>query len=133
MSDPDKAADARFDEWEALCEAATPGPWQVERPGWITAGEGGYDDVLYPGEVRCGSYCYGGTSTVDLSDPDAAFIAAFDPDTVLTLIQALRAIHDAHYEQQTGPDEFRCAECGHHYPCPTKTQLVYPAIGVSDE
>ena len=123
MSDPDKAADARFDEWEELCEAATHAPWEANLYGEVTAvnvpGGGGHDEGRLVAE--------------SVVREDRAFMETFDPDTVLALVQALRAIHDAHYEQQTGPDEFRCAECGHHYPCPTKTQLVYPAIGVSDE
>lgn len=61
-----------------LAEAATPAPWRVS-PGssgsnWIDAGD--YDDVLAPEPVDCTAYCYGGSSRIVLSDPDAALIVA---------------------------------------------------------
>lgn len=85
---------ARYDEDEATARAATQGRWHRNQ-GWasspsIDAGE--YDTVIGPGEVRCATYCYGGSSSVEVSDEDAAHIAHHDPARVLAEVAAKRAI-----------------------------------------
>ena len=65
-----------LDAIEARANAATEGPW-LRREGHAEIDGQNYAEVLIPGRVECGSYCYGGTSTIegDRLDADLAFIA----------------------------------------------------------
>lgn len=84
---------ARLDEDEAAARAATPGAWKIRpRLEGVCIDAGEYDQVIAPGVVSCGSYCYGGTSSVDISDADAAHIARHDPARVLAEIAAKRTL-----------------------------------------
>ena len=126
---------------EELCvkaQAATPGPWEVKpytgdsQPEYVgpIAGEeiisatGG--SVI--GQLGCGCCDLGLQGTPE----DAAHIAAFDPPTVLALIERARAI--GRVEALHHPDAVRpefCAECSDfgtddyppgscvEWPCPT--------------
>jgi len=62
---------------ETLLEGVTPGPWEWHSKYRRMDGES-YAEVLYPGNVKCMSHCYGGSSTIDGDnlDKDAEFIAA---------------------------------------------------------
>lgn len=88
--------DAGLDRIEALAEAATKGPWKVaERRDGSVCGidqEDGYDDVVAPGRVECMAYCYGGTSVVEATDADWAFIAA-SRSAVPALVAEVRRLH----------------------------------------
>lgn len=84
---------ARLDEDEAAARAATPGAWKIRpRLEGVCIDAGRYDQVIAPGVVSCGSYCYGGTSSVDISDADAEHIARHDPARVFADIAAKREI-----------------------------------------
>lgn len=84
---------ARLDEDEAAARAATPGAWKIRpRLEGVCIDAGEYDQVIAPGVVSCGSYCYGGTSSVDISDADAEHIARYDPARVLADVAAKREI-----------------------------------------
>lgn len=68
-----------FDELRAIAEAATPGPWtwnegylSMESPDGLTFEDESYSD------------------TVSIHN-DARFIATFDPDRILAMLDALRA------------------------------------------
>lgn len=43
-------------------DGTTPGPWKRSRSG--IDGEN-YGEVIFPGDVSCSSYCYGGSSSID--------------------------------------------------------------------
>ena len=86
-----KLTPAQLDEIEAAAEKATPGEWRVDGEQ-IEAGE--FGEVIIPGPVLCGSYCYGGSSTIDgdhLAE-DFAHIATMDPATTLALIAEVREL-----------------------------------------
>lgn len=74
---PDERARLR-----AVAEAATPGPWDAELNGGVVA----YRNEGRPDIVS--DYCE--------AKEDAAHIAAFDPPTVLALLDALDAVHAAY-------------------------------------
>lgn len=80
----------RLDEIEAYCAAATEGPWW-RREGYAEIDGKNYAEVLIPGPVACGSYCYGGSSTIDGDrlDADLAFISAARTD-LPAVVAALR-------------------------------------------
>lgn len=62
---------------EAVMEGVSPEPWHIPRSGQgIDSGK--YGTVIERGNVKCMSYCYGGTSTIegDNLDADLRFIAA---------------------------------------------------------
>lgn len=95
---------AAADRLDALAANATAGPWSVSLRGGgqtvgIEAGEQGYDEVVVPGEVRCGSYCYGGTSVIDAADADWRYIAAMNPLVGADQAALLREFA-AHVEQR---------------------------------
>ena len=82
---------AQLDEIEAAAKKATPGEWRVDGEQ-IEAGE--FGEVIVPGPVLCGSYCYGGSSTIDgdhLAE-DFAHVAMMDPATTLALIAEVREL-----------------------------------------
>lgn len=88
-----------LDAIEARANAATEGPWW-RREGHAEIDGQNYAEVLIPGRVECGSYCYGGTSTIegDRLDADLAFIAharADVPDLVAE-VRRLRERAEAH-------------------------------------
>lgn len=64
-----------LDALRELCAAATEGPWTWSGV-YLEGGPSGYRDVISPGDVKCGSYCQGGTSVVEIASADADFIAA---------------------------------------------------------
>ena len=88
------------DKLDALIAEATSGPWTLAKTGASTkdpgrivgldGGPAGYDEVITTGEVRCGSYCYGGTSVIDAADADWRYIAAVNPLVGKALAAALR-------------------------------------------
>ena len=69
--------DALLARARVLLDGVTEGPWRWER-NTLAGGKGGYDEVIAPGPVDCSAYCYGGTSVIELDNPDrdAEFIAA---------------------------------------------------------
>ena len=82
---------AQLDEIEAAAKKATPGEWRVDGEQ-IEAGE--FGEVIVPGPVLCGSYCYGGSSTIDgdhLAE-DFAHVAMMDPATTLALVAEVREL-----------------------------------------
>ena len=86
-----KITPAQLDKIEATAKEATPGEWRVDG-GQIEAGE--FGEVIVPGPVLCGSYCYGGSSTIDgdrLAE-DFAHIAMMDPATTLALVAEVREL-----------------------------------------
>ena len=116
---------AQLDEIEAAAKKATPGEWRVDGEQ-IEAGE--FGEVIVPGPVLCGSYCYGGSSTIDgdhLAE-DFAHVAMMDPATTLALVaevrelrakvERVREVHRRH------PEDGGCA-CGFIYPCETISAL----------
>ena len=86
-----KITPAQLDEIEATAKKATPGEWRVDGEQ-IEAGE--FGEVIIPGPVLCGSYCRGGSSTIDgdhLAE-DFAHIAMMDPATTLALVAEVREL-----------------------------------------
>ena len=86
-----KITSAQLDEIEATAKKATPDEWRVDGEQ-IEAGE--FGEVIIPGPVLCGSYCYGGSSTIDgdhLAE-DFAHIAMMDPATTLALVAEVREL-----------------------------------------
>ena len=86
-----KLTPAQLDEIEAAAKKATPGEWRVDGEQ-IEAGE--FGEVIVPGPVLCGSYCYGGSSTIDgdhLAE-DFAHVAMMDPATTLALVAEVREL-----------------------------------------
>ena len=59
-----------------LLAEGTQGPWERVSAGEISGGERLWDDVISPGPVSCMSYCYGGSSAVEMTDADSALIVA---------------------------------------------------------
>lgn len=108
--------DIDLDAIEARANAATEGPWW-RREGYAEIEGQNYAEVLIPGRVECGSYCYGGTSTIDGDrlDADLAFIAAARTDlpaVVAALRGALAEVErwvDAHAVLAREVDELRRA------------------------
>lgn len=115
-------------EQRALADAATAPPWKPWKSGtpWIEGGENGYDDVLAPDYVACMSHCYGGSSRVEISDADHAFIIA-SRTTVPALLAAVEAVVARHHLTPGGV----CAWCEslYPYPCPDVRDLT-DALGV---
>lgn len=83
-----------LDAIEARANAATEGPWW-RREGHAEIDGQNYAEVLIPGRVECGSYCYGGTSTIegDRLDADLAFIAHARAD-VPALVAEVRRLRE---------------------------------------
>lgn len=75
-----------LDKLEQLARAATPGPWKWHESYGSTALYKGNTEDTVLGAVPCGYE----NSSVYISDPDAAYIAAVSPDSVLALIEQLR-------------------------------------------
>lgn len=93
----------------ALLAAATPGPWVITANG-IDGGD--YDTVIGHGPVQCGSYCYGGTSSIDGDrlDADAALIVALR-NNAARLVAAL-AVAEAVVEADDDPLALDLSEAG---------------------
>jgi len=87
--------DIDLDAIEARANAATEGPWW-RREGHAEIDGQNYAEVLIPGRVECGSYCYGGTSTIegDRLDADLAFIAHARTD-VPALVAEVRRLRES--------------------------------------
>jgi hypothetical protein len=66
MSDIQQARDV-LAKWR---DGATPGPWKRSLSG--IDGEN-YGEVVFPGDVSCMAYCYGGSSTIDGDNLDSDF------------------------------------------------------------
>ena len=93
-----------LDAIEARANAATEGPWW-RREGHAEIDGQNYAEVLIPGRVECGSYCYGGTSTIegDRLDADLAFIAHARAD-VPALVDEVRRLRDLVHAKQSWID-----------------------------
>lgn len=79
-------------------EGATQGPWVVASSRAGNLIEAVRDTVLDTDDVRCGSYCLGGSSTVSLADSDATYIALANPVFGLEVADWLESeakIHEA--------------------------------------
>lgn len=85
-----------LDALRRIALAATPGPWEADgnevsqhrscpEPWHTVVGT----------EVACLSCCYGGTAEGVSRTEDAGYIAAFDPPTVLALLDRLKAAEAA--------------------------------------
>lgn len=87
--------DIDLDAIEARANAATEGPWW-RREGHAEINGQNYAEVLIPGRVECGSYCYGGRSTIegDRLDADLAFIAHARAD-VPDLVAEVRRLRES--------------------------------------
>lgn len=94
-----------LDRLEAVAKAATPGPWEWEPPSksdWPTSDESLVtswkgDDGFAKSVVSGWGYDASGT---DASDEDRVHIAAFSPDTVLTLISLARRAEKAEAKER---------------------------------
>ena len=100
-----------LDAIEARANAATEGPW-LRREGHAEIDGQNYAEVLIPGRVECGSYCYGGTSTIegDRLDADLAFIAhaRADVPALVAEVRRLRAqVRDLTDSRQEARNEVR--------------------------
>lgn len=96
------------DRAKAALAGVTEGPWKWER-NTLTGGIGGYDEVITPGPVECMSYCYGGTSVIELENPehDREFIAA-----ARTLVPELVAeVERLRWLWRHGDSDHMCDEC----------------------
>ena len=82
-----------LDRLQALHEAATPGPWARRGDVSIKADPNGFSDVLIPGPVRCGRYCLGGSSDIEVESSDLDLIVAMRNalPALLAEVRALRA------------------------------------------
>ena len=91
---PGKMVD--LDRLQALHEAATPGPWARRGDVSIEADPDGFTEVLIPGAVRCGSYCLGGSSDIEVESADLDLIVAMRNalPSLLAEVRALRAERD---------------------------------------
>ena len=121
---------------KARAAAATEGPWEWDdstigqhwsRPQpWATV----VDD-----EVKCGDYCYGGSSSPIKSDADGQFLAharedipalvaeverlCEERDEYLRRLDAVEAKHTlVTVRYGDAPDELACRACGTHYEYP---------------
>ena len=83
----------KLDEIEARHLAATQGPWEFDGTD-IDATEPGFWDSVMASEVRCGSYCYGGSISTTISPENQELIenAQLDIDTLLGFVNHLRAV-----------------------------------------
>ena len=63
-------------ELRRLLEGGTPRPWERVSAGEVSGGDRLLDDVISAGPVSCMSYCYGGSSAVEMTDADSALIVA---------------------------------------------------------
>lgn len=103
---------------KAALEGTTDAPWVVDSgERWINGGDRGYDEVIWPGQVECMSYCYGGSSTIDGDrlPQDMRFIAAareLIPELIAE-VERLRAQYTEvrltaerlRYDNRTGVDD----------------------------
>lgn len=75
-------------ELRKAAEEATQDEWRTRKGvsgcNWIDAGK--FDSVLQPAPVECARYCYGGSSMIEFSDADAAYVAAASPSVVGQLL-----------------------------------------------
>ena len=85
-----------------LSQEATPGPWESCCGGW-DGDKVNYHVSIADGANRC--TCVAD----DLSEADAAYIAAASPDVVLALIEMLNAHHRGLTISGDGPE--KCAIC----------------------
>lgn len=80
-----------LDELERLAKAATPGPWYAgEKNRW----------QLHDGRFIRTSHDHSGTAMVVSGGGDADFIAAANPETVLALVERVRALEKEREEDQ---------------------------------
>lgn len=106
-----------------IAKAATPGPWTAEP----------YSYGVQDGRIRVTSPSDSGIYNLaeDVSETDAAHIAAFDPPTVLALIAragaaeaAVAAVRELHCREviavhEGHGEEAMCPRCQTHWPCKT--------------
>ena len=110
----------RWTELEALAKAATPGPWDADRKvvftpwtGWCDANGLPYDDRELVARA---------------AEPDARYIAAANPHTVLDLIAHVRELEAmrAKVPELHVLSRFlllHCAGCADDWPCATVRAL----------
>ena len=118
-----------LDNLRTLAQAATPGPWEADhrevsqswsRPEpWQTVASH---------EVDCMAYCYGGAGRGIERPEDAEFIAAANPDTVLDLLDRLKAVEELHQPIEVQALSGDCAseECDCEE-CPTSPVVICSA------
>lgn len=132
------------DRAEAALEGTSPEPWHIPRSGQgIDSGE--YGTVIERGNVKCMSYCYGGSSTIegDNLGADLRFIAAarsLVPELVAELkttraqLAAVRELHKPRWlncinyccSGEECRNRYRGCICDEEWPCSTARQ-VYSA------
>lgn len=93
-------------ELEKLARVATPGPWAYDQCGdvWTTQETDNLADI---GEV----FRAIGTTPTAPDNPNAAFIASANPQTILTLIAALREAMGVVREVTGMVDDFSGSDC----------------------
>lgn len=149
MSDVVQQVERALDAWEAAARDATPGPWQRWKTSpWIDGGPNGYDEVIAPAAVECGSYCQGGSSQAAISDANLGHIVLNDPAAVLRMVAGLRAVVAEHKPFECCnvrcPTGLHCRRCAPpddessvdfiHHPCPTLLAIaaMFPAPPARD-
>lgn len=98
------------DRAEAALEGTSPEPWHIPRSGQgIDSGE--YGTVIERGNVKCMSYCYGGSSTIegDNLGADLRFIAAAR-SLVPELVAELKTTRQFRYQVADALGFVECVE-----------------------
>lgn len=109
--------------------AATPGPME-----WVGPSLEGRDGaVVVESEVRCGTYCYGGSAAVTMTEGDRDFTQNAHVDMTVTMagLDAVVALHSPRTQHSRGVARRVCDECsrvslqadGVPWPCRTFSTL----------
>lgn len=108
-----------LDQLEALAKAATPGPWRV---GAYPAEIVGDTHVCIDTEIGVKVILRGNENFYEEARANAAFSAAADRDTILTLIAEVRVLREdkarldsgciVTYERDEFGEEYRCERRG---------------------
>ena len=129
---------AEIDRLLAICDEATPGPWEPDAYGICTAYDAPIDEIVevVSSRVSCANYCYGGSARPIERSEDNEFIAHARDGYPATL-KALRASIECHQGVPvTLPGvpigAMMCNGCGDVYEsgvCPT-LKAIADALGV---
>lgn len=88
--------------WKSATKHATPGPWEADgaeiTQSWTRPEPW---ETVVSGEVKCMSYCYGGSCAPIRNDADAAFIVAART-AMPKLVAALEAVLVACEDRKSG-------------------------------